>query len=101
MKGSKPLMSEMLDDTRRYLEQAEKTDVSELRDFLMTEPERPMIATGQGGSIPPAEYAALLYSSNCSIGKAMSRERVRQIRERGLDKMRKSNKSRFLLRHLG
>ena len=72
MKGSKPLMSEMLDDTRRYLEQAEKTDVSELRDFLMTEPERPMIATGQGGSIPPAEYAALLYSSNCSIGKAMS-----------------------------
>ena len=68
----KPLMSEMLDDTRRYLEQAEKTDVSKLRDFLMTEPERPMIATGQGGSIPPAEYAALLYSSNCSIGKAMT-----------------------------
>ena len=28
----KPLMSEMLDDTRRYLEQAEKTDVSKLRD---------------------------------------------------------------------
>ena len=72
MKGSKPLMSEMLDDTRRYLEQAEKTDVSGLRDFLMTEPERPMIATGQGGSLPPAEYAALLYSSRCSIGKAMS-----------------------------
>ena len=72
MKGSKPLMSEMLDDTRRYLEQAEKTDVSKLRDFLMTEPDRPMIVTGQGGSIPPAEYAAILYSSHCSIGKAMS-----------------------------
>ena len=70
--SKKPLMSEMLDDTRRYLEQAEKTDVSKLRDFLMTEPERPMIATGQGGSIPPAEYATLLYSSNCSIGKAMT-----------------------------
>ena len=50
MKGNKPLMSEMLDDTRRYLEQAEKTDVDELRNFLMTEPERPMIVTGQGGS---------------------------------------------------
>ena len=72
MKGNKPLMSEMLDDTRRYLEQAEKTDVSKLRDFLMTEPECPMIVTGQGGSLPPAEYAALLYSSQCSIGKAMS-----------------------------
>ena len=72
MKGKKPLMSEMLDDIRRYLEQAERTDVSKLRDFLLTEPERPMIATGQGGSLPPAEYAALLYSSHCSIGKAMS-----------------------------
>ena len=72
MKGNKPLMSETLDDIRRYLEKAEKTDVSKLRDFFMKEPERPMIATGQGGSLPPAEYAALLYSSHCSVGKAMS-----------------------------
>ena len=31
----------------------------------------------------------------------LTRERVRQIRERGLDKMRKSKKSQFLLKHLG
>jgi len=31
----------------------------------------------------------------------LTRERVRQIRERGLDKMRKSSKSKYLLRHLG
>jgi RNA polymerase primary sigma factor len=31
----------------------------------------------------------------------LTRERVRQIRERGLEKMRKSRKSRYLLRHLG
>ncbi len=31
----------------------------------------------------------------------LTRERVRQIRERGLDKMRKSSKSRFLITHLG
>lgn len=31
----------------------------------------------------------------------LTRERVRQIRERGLDKMRKSNNSNILLRHLG
>jgi len=30
----------------------------------------------------------------------LSRERVRQIRERGIEKMRKSSKSKFLLRHL-
>ena len=35
----------------------------------------------------------------CEMG--LTRERVRQIRERSLDKMRKSTKSRFLLRHLG
>lgn len=31
----------------------------------------------------------------------LTRERVRQIRERSLEKMRKSCKSRFLLKHLG
>ena len=31
----------------------------------------------------------------------LTRERVRQIRERGLDKVRKSSKSRLLLNHLG
>ena len=31
----------------------------------------------------------------------LTRERVRQIRERGLDKVRKSSKSRLLLKHLG
>lgn len=31
----------------------------------------------------------------------LSRERVRQIRERGIDKMRKSSKSSVLLKHLG
>ena len=31
----------------------------------------------------------------------LTRERVRQIRERGLEKVRKSNKSRLLLKHLG
>ena len=31
----------------------------------------------------------------------LTRERVRQIRERGLDKVRKSKKSSLLLKHLG
>ena len=35
----------------------------------------------------------------CDMG--LTRERVRQIRERGLDKIRKSNHTRILLRHLG
>jgi RNA polymerase primary sigma factor len=31
----------------------------------------------------------------------LTRERVRQIRERGIEKIRKSSKSRVLLRHIG
>ena len=33
-KTAKPLMSELLKDTRKYIEQAEQTDVEPLRQFL-------------------------------------------------------------------
>ena len=49
-RGKKPLMSELLKDTRKYLEQAQQTDVEPLRQFLFTEPERPLITMGHGGS---------------------------------------------------
>lgn len=71
-RGGKPLMSEMLNDIKIYLEQAQTTDTTKLRNFLTTTPERPLIVTGQGGSLPAAEYAALLYGSCCSVGRAMS-----------------------------
>jgi len=35
-RGGKPLMSELLKDTRKYLEQAELTDVEPLRKFLLS-----------------------------------------------------------------
>lgn len=71
-KTAKPLMSELLKDTRRYIEQAEQTDVEPLRQFLFNEPERPLIAMGHGGSYPPAAYAALLYGTNCGLGRAIT-----------------------------
>lgn len=43
-KTAKPLMSELLKDTRRYIEQAEQADVEPLRQFLFNELERPLIA---------------------------------------------------------
>ena len=41
-------MSELLTDTRKYIEQAEHADVESLRQFLLTTPERPLIAMGHG-----------------------------------------------------
>ena len=70
--GKKPLMSELLKDTRKYLEQAQQTDVEPLRQFLFNEPERPLITMGHGGSHSSASFAALLYGTNCSLGKVMT-----------------------------
>ena len=56
-RGGKPLMSELLKDTRKYLEQAELTDVEPLRQFLFSNPERPLIAMGHGGSHSSAAFA--------------------------------------------
>ena len=71
-RGGKPLMSELLKDTRKYLEQAELTDVEPLRQFLFSNPERPLIAMGHGGSHSSAAFAALLYGTNCGLGRAIT-----------------------------
>ena len=71
-RGGKPLMSKLLNDTRMYIEQAEQTDVESLRQFLFTDPERPLIAMGHGGSHPSAAYAALLYGTHCGLGRAIT-----------------------------
>jgi ADP-ribosylglycohydrolase len=71
-RGGKPLMSELLKDTRKYLKQAEQADVEPLRQFLFNEPERPLITMGHGGSHSSASYAALLYGTNCGLGKVMT-----------------------------
>lgn len=71
-RNGKPLMSQLLTDTRKYIQQAEQTDVEQLRQFLLTNPERPLIAMGHGGSHPSAAYAALLYGTNCGLGRAIT-----------------------------
>ena len=65
-------MSELLRDTRKYLEQAEQTDVEPLRQFLLNDPERPLVAMGHGGSLPSAAFAALLYGTNCALGGVLT-----------------------------
>ena len=71
-RGGKKLMSELLTETRMYIEQAEQTDVEPLRQFLLNNPERPLIAMGHGGSHSSAAYAALLYGTNCGLGRAIT-----------------------------
>ena len=73
-KTSKPLMSELLKDTRKYIEQAERTDVEPLRQFLFNEPERPLIAMGQpwGMAVPILLPPTLPYSMEPTVDLAES-----------------------------
>ena len=71
-RNGKSLMSELLTETRKYIELAEQADVASLRQFFFDDPERPLIAMGHGGSHSSAAYAALLYGTNCGLGRAMT-----------------------------
>ena len=71
------------------------SDLMIVLNSVLTERERIIIIQSFGIGCPERGLE--------DIGNDMglTRERVRQIRERGLDKMRKSKKSQFLLKHLG
>jgi RNA polymerase primary sigma factor len=71
------------------------SDLMIVLNSVLTERERVIIVQSFGIGCPERGLE--------DIGNDMglTRERVRQIRERGIDKIRKSSKSRILLRHIG
>ena len=83
-RGGKKLMSELLTDTRKYIEQAERTDVEPLRHFLLSDPERPLIAMGHGRALSSASYAALLYGTNCSLGRVVTPYQANSLSDQAL-----------------
>ncbi len=83
-RNGKSLMSQLLTDTRKYIEQAEQTDVESLRQFFFPDPEMPLIAMGHGGSHPSAAYAALLYGTNCGLGRAITPYQANSLSDKTL-----------------
>ncbi len=74
-RGGKELMSEILTkavDVMRFVEAIGDEDINRLHHFFFDEPTRPLIATGHGGKFSQAVYAALLYSSYLSLGRAVT-----------------------------
>ena len=71
-RNGKLLMSQLLTESRQHIEQAEQADVEQLRRFLLTNPELPLIAMGHGGAHSSASYAALLYGTNCALGRVVT-----------------------------
>ena len=71
------------------------SDLMEVLTSILSERERIIVIQSFGIGCPERGLDAI----GNDLG--LTRERVRQIRERGLDKVRKSPKSRLLLMHLG
>lgn len=71
-RGGRQLMSDILSGIKDVLTYAEKQNVDSLREFFNNEPTRPLIATGHGGKFSQAVYAALLYSTNQGLGRAVT-----------------------------
>lgn len=66
------LMSEIVDGAEGIFRYVEGLDVNGLTEFFNNEPTRPLIATGHGGKYSQAVYAALLYSTNQGLGRAVT-----------------------------
>lgn len=59
-------------DLDALLKQAMEADVTALRQFLTTNLEQPLVATGSGGAESVADFAALLYGARGGIATAVS-----------------------------
>ena len=59
-------------DYGALLAQAAAADVAPLRSFLLSDPSRPLIATGSGGAESVADFAALLYGARGGFASAVT-----------------------------
>ena len=59
-------------DFSTLLAQASAADITTLRSFLLSDPSRPLIATGSGGAESVADFAALLYGARGGMAAAVT-----------------------------
>jgi RNA polymerase primary sigma factor len=70
------------------------TDLNQVLSCILNERERTIVVQSFGIGCPECSLDDIGYSMG------LTRERVRQIRERGLEKIRKHPQSRLLLKHV-
>ena len=65
-------MKESPVDYNALLAQSAAADIAPLRSFLLSDPSRPLLATGSGGAESVADFAALLYGARGGFASAVT-----------------------------
>lgn len=65
-------MKESPIDYGSLLAQAAQADIAPLRSFLLSDPSRPLVATGSGGAASVADFAALLYGARGGVASVVT-----------------------------
>lgn len=79
---TKPFMSEILNGTEAALRLADSQDVSKMRDFLMAEPQKPMLFVGSGGM--QGHFPGLLYEQHAGIARSLTPFLLRSMSDEAL-----------------
>lgn len=84
--ATKPLMSEILKETEAALRLADSQDVSKMREFLLAEPQKPMLFVGNGGM--QGHFPSLLYEQNAGIARSITPFMLRSMSDEALHSCR-------------
>ena len=57
---------------KAVIDQTNSADLNPIRNFLLSNPSEPLIATGSGGAETAGEFAALLYGSRGGVATSIS-----------------------------
>ena len=69
-KLDKPLASTLLAEARDIIQTAESFDVTAFRNWLLSDPTKPLICIGNGGK--HTSYAALLYEMGAAVARTVT-----------------------------
>lgn len=69
-KTDKPLASTLLAEARNIIQATENYDVTAFRNWLLSDPTKPLICIGNGGK--HTSYPALLYEMNASVARTIT-----------------------------
>lgn len=76
------------EDIIKILSQAETFNTDSLRNFLIANPEKPLIAVGSGGMVGVAQFVSLLCGARQALGRAMTPLEMNSLSDETLSRVK-------------